>query len=144
MSKSRKYINGVMSNIKFLKSKYENSKEDIIRLTNQAEYERTIKHYNNLIEQLLEELLALPIGYRYTGKFYLKKPYVLPVVFTEHYGTVYRREDLVSWQIESGVETKDYSYHRTIFKKPEEGIELKIEDAEPIYDRNLTTVLSEV
>ena len=133
MSKSRKYINSIMSNIQFLKFKYENAQEDIIRMTSQAEYERTIKHYDLLIEKLSEELLALPIGYRYTGRFYLKKPYSIPVIFEEHYGVIYMREDLVSWQIESGVEPPNYSYHRTIFKKPEEGFELKREDSEPVY-----------
>lgn len=64
-------------------------------------------------------------------------------MFEEHYGSVYMREDLVFWQNESRVEPKDYSYHRTIFKKPEEGIELRREDAEPIYDRHLNMALSE-
>lgn len=135
MIKSRKYIDSVISNIKFIKSKYENSKNDIIRLTDQKGYENTIDHYNFLIAKLSEELQSLPIGYRYTGKFYFKKPYTIPVVFQECDGSVYLREDLISWQIESGVEPKDYSYHRTIFKAPKEGLEfeLKREDAEPVY-----------
>ena len=43
------------------------------------------------------------------------------------------REDLVSWQIEEGLERPDCSYHRNIYKLPQEGAELKREDAEPIY-----------
>lgn len=139
MSKSRKYINSVISNIQFLKHKYENVKEDIIRVTSQIEYQRTIEHYDTLIAKLSDELLSLPIGYRYTGRFYIKKPYSIPIVFEEHYGTVYLREDLVSWQIDSGVEPKDYYYHRTILKKPKEGFELKREDAEPVYAKVLET-----
>ena len=144
MSKSRKHTNAVISNIKFLKYKYENAKSDIIRLTSRAEYEETIKHYDSLIEQLSKELFSLPIGYRYIGKFYLKKPYTFPAVFEEHYGAIYMREDLISWQIESGVEPPNYSYHRTIFKKPEEGFDFKREDAEPVYARDLKKVLSTV
>ena len=137
MSKSRKYINNMISNIQFLKHKYENVKDDVIRVTSQMEYQRTIEHYDTLIASLSDELLSLPIGYRFTGRFYIKKPYSIPTVFEEHYGVVYLREDLVSWQIESGVEPKDYSYHRTIFKKPEEGFELKREDADPVYVKTL-------
>ncbi len=127
MSKSRKYVNSMLSSIQFLKAKYENIKNDIVSLTSLAEYEQTIKHYDTLKLKLSAELLSLPVGYRYTGKFYIKKPYVLPVAF---------REDLVSWLIESGVEPNDYSYHRTLFKVPKEGseFELKREDAEPVYN----------
>ena len=43
------------------------------------------------------------------------------------------REDLVSWQIEDGLERPDPSYHRNIYKEPRDGFELKREDAEPVY-----------
>lgn len=135
MSTSRKYVNSMLSSVQFLKAKYENMKNDIVSLTSQAEYEQTIQHYDTLQLKLSAELLSLPVGYRYTGSFYIKKPYVLPVAFAEHYGTIFMREDLVSWLIESGVEPNDYSYHRTLFKVPKEGseFELKREDAEPVY-----------
>ena len=133
--KSRKYVNSLLSSIESLKYKYENAKDDIVRLTSQVEYEQTIKHYDILMAKLSDELRSLPIGYRYTGKFYLKKPYVIPTVFEEHHGVIFMREDLISWQIESGVEPKIYSYIRTIFKEPKEdaAFELKREDAEPVY-----------
>lgn len=134
-----------MSNIKFVKSKYENSKKDIIRLTDQTEYATIINHYDYLITKLSEELQSLPIGYRYTGKFYLKKPYTLPTVFEEYDGSVYLREDLISWQIDSGLDYKDYSYHRIVFKVPKEGseFELKREDAEPVYAKDFQPVTTD-
>jgi hypothetical protein len=99
----------------------------------QQEYERTIQHYDKLIEKLTEELLSLPIGYRYKGVFYIKNSYTLPATFEKCEGVVYLREDLVSWQIEEGVEKPDSGYHRNIFKYPTDGAELKREDAEPVY-----------
>ena len=43
------------------------------------------------------------------------------------------REDLVSWQIEKGPERLNRSYHRNIYKEPQEGCELKRTDAEPVF-----------
>ena len=134
----------MISNIKFLKHKYENSKNDIIRLTSHTEYEQTIKHYDAIIEKLSTELIALPIGYRYIGIFYIKNSYTVPAKFERHDGVVYLREDLVSWQIEKGLNRPDYGYHRNIFKNPTDGAELKREDAEPVYEPNHNKIVSTV
>ncbi len=130
---SRKYLYSTILNIESLKRKYEYSSKDIIRATNLDEYEQTIKHYDKLIANLNTELLLLPIGYRYAGIFYIKNTYNVPTTFEKHEGAVYMREDLVSWQIESGLERPDCSYHRNIYKEPKEGCELKREDAEPVF-----------
>ncbi len=138
MSKSRRFVSDLLSSIKFLKNKYEYAQKEIIRLMSQDEYEQTIKHYDKLIERLNDELLSLPIGYRYKGVFYIKNTYTIPITFEKHEGVIYMREDLVSWQIEQGLERPDYGYHRNIFKQPSIGSELTREDAEPIY-AELTT-----
>ena len=130
---SRKYLYSTILNIESLKRKYEYAAKDIIRATSQNEYEQTIKHYDKLIVSLNKELLLMPIGYRYTGVFYIKNSYNIPATFEKHEGMVFLREDLVSWQIESGLERPDFSYHRNIYKEPKEGCELKREDAEPVY-----------
>ncbi len=133
MSKSRKYIADLLSSVKFQKNKYEYIQKEITRLMGQQEYERTIQHYDKLIAKLNEELLSLPIGYRYKGVFYIKDSYTLPATFEKCEGVVYLREDLVSWQIEEGLKRADPGYHRNIFKHPTDGAELKREDAEPVY-----------
>lgn len=130
---SRKYLYSTILNIESLKRKYEYAAKDIIRATSQNEYEQTIKHYDKLIVSLNKELLLLPIGYRYTGVFYIKNSYNIPATFEKHDGVVFLREDLVSWQIESGLERPDFSYHRNIYKEPKEGSELQREDAKPVY-----------
>ena len=133
MNKSRKHVKNLLSSVQSLKNKYENNKDDIVQLTSHDEYEQTTKHFDNLISKLSNEVQSLPIGYRYTGIFYLKKPYVLPVTFEKYSGVIFMREDLISWQIESGMERQDYSYHQHIFKEPSTDSELTKEDAEPVY-----------
>ena len=134
MIKSIKYINSLMCNVKSLKSKYEDLKKEIIGLTSQQEYEQTLQHYDKLITKFKDELLTLPIGYRYTGVFYIKNSLTIPAVFEKYDGVVYLREDLISWQIEKGLERPDYGYHRNIFKEPMAGAELRRADAVPIYE----------
>lgn len=115
---NRKYIYSTILNMESLKRKYEYAAKDIIRVTSQDEYEQTIKHYDKLITNLNKELLLLPIGYRYTGVFYIKNSYNIPATFEKHEGVVFMREDLVSWQIEEGLEFQDLSYHRNLYKNP--------------------------
>lgn len=130
---SRKYIYNTILNIESLKRKYVYTAKHIIRATSQSEYEQTIKHYDKLIENLKKELFLLPIGYRYTGVFYIKNSYNIPTIFTKCDGIVFMREDLISWQIEKGTKRPDPSYHRNIYKKPLDGCELTREDADPVY-----------
>jgi len=130
---SRKYLYSTILSIGSLKNKYEYAEKDIKRATSQDEYEQTIKHYDKLIANLTKELMSLPMGYRYTGIFYIKNSYNIPATFIKHEGVVFMREDLVSWQIEKGLERPDPSYHRNIYKEPRDGAELKKEDAKPVY-----------
>ena len=136
---NRKHIYSTILNIESLKRKYEYAAKDIIRATSQDEYEQTIKHYDKLIANLNKELLLLPIGYRYNGVFYIKNSYNIPATFERHEGVVFMREDLVSWQIEEGLERQDLSYRRNIYKQPYEGGELRREDAEPVYAEIIKT-----
>ncbi len=133
LMQSRKYVYSIISSMEFLKSRYESASKDIQRATSKDEYDQTIKHLDKLVANLNKELISLPIGYRYTGIFYIKNSYNISAAFEKHDGVVFMREDLVSWQIEKGTERPDPSYHRNIYKEPNEGYELKREDAEPVY-----------
>jgi hypothetical protein len=106
--------------------------KDIISLSNQAEYNLAVEHYDNLIIALKKHIQTLPIGYRYTGIYYLKKPYTMPPEFEEGSGSLYMKENLVSWQIETDPGVHDSPYYRAVFKKPY-GAQLTKEDAEPVY-----------
>ena len=132
MQKSRTNSINLLTTIKYSKDRYVYMEKDIISLSNQAEYNRVVEHYDNLIMALTKHIQALPIGYRYTGIYYLKKPYTMPAEFEEGSGSLYMKENLVSWQIEKEPGVCDYAYYRAVFKKPY-GAQLRKEDAEPVY-----------
>ena len=133
-NKSRKHVLNLLSNVKALKTKYEHLYQDLEYLISPQEYQQSIKIYDRIIEQVSEKLKALPVGFRYKGAFYLKNSYKFPATFEQHNGAVYMREDLISWQIEQGLERPDCSYHRNIYKEPQDGTELRKKDAEPVYN----------
>lgn len=133
MQKSRNSVKNLLSSIKYHKEKYVYFKKDIISLSTQAEYDRTVEHYDQLIDTLKKEMQMLPIGYRYTGMYYIKKPYTIPAEFEEGHGSLFMRENLVSWQIEKEPGVLEYPYYRAVFKQPN-GAYLTKEDAEPIYN----------
>ena len=63
---------------------------------------------------------------------YLKKPYTIPAEFEKCKGSLYMRENLVSWQIEKEDGKLDYTYYRAVYKKPH-GELIKREEAKPVY-----------
>lgn len=132
MEKSRSDFTSLRASIEYNKDKYVFLKDKIISLSTQSEYDRTIKHYDDLIEALEKEIKTLPIGYRYTGTYYIKKPYIIPAEFEEHKGSIFMKENLVSWQIEKEPGVLEYPYYRAVFKKPF-GDYLTKEDGKPVY-----------
>jgi hypothetical protein len=137
MSNDRKNAERVLSDLKSLKERYKYLEKEVIDLSSETEYEQTIHYYDKLIINITNKLLSFPIGYRYIGAFYLKKPNIIPSEFEKHEGAVFMREDLVSWLIEKGLESPDPSYHRNVYKEPRDGAELKREDANPVYAKTL-------
>ena len=134
MKKTRSNFRNLLTSIKYIQEAYVSKGKDIMELSNQAEYDRTIKHYDDLITSLTKELQTLPIGYRYTGMYFLKKPYTMPPEFEERSGSLYMRENLVSWQIETEPGRCEYAYYRAVFKKPY-GEPITREDAKPVYQK---------
>ena len=131
MKKSRSYITRLLYNLKTLKSHYEGILKDIAETIN-IENLKLADPFLELIELLTKEQKSLPIGYRYTGPFYIKQG----EQFTKYDGVLFMRESLVSWIIEKGIGRNDPSYYRNIFKEPKEGCELKKEDAELVFEQN--------
>ncbi len=134
MQKTRADIINLLASIKHTKERYVYFAKEFILLSNEAEYNRTVEHYDHLILALTKEIQTLPIGYRYTGIYYLKKPYSMPAEFEEGSGSLYMKENLVSWQIEKEPGICDYAYYRAVFKKPN-GAQLTKEDAKPVYSK---------
>ena len=134
MKKTRTNLINLRTNVKYMKDAYASKEKDIIEFSEQAEYDRTIKHYDDLIASLTKEIQMLPIGYRYTGTYYLKKPYTMPPEFEEHIGSLFMRENLVSWQVEKEPGKYEYSYYRLVLKSPH-GEQITRADAKPVYER---------
>jgi hypothetical protein len=130
--KNRTELLSLIRSLEYIKERYVYIGKDIIPLSTQKKYDQVLEHYNQLIQTLTEELNALPIGYRYTGTYYLKKPYTIPAEFEKCKGSLYMRENLVSWQIEKEDGKLDYTYYRAVYKKPH-GELIKREEAKPVY-----------
>ena len=137
MEPNRKYIDNLLSKVTDLKQQYKYSEKDLIRLSSQIEYEQIIQHFEQLIAKLTKELMALPIGHRYSGTFYLKKPYSIPAVFEKYDGSLLMREGLISWQPEKGTQpASTNNYCRQAFKQPNNDSEITKADAVPVYATN--------
>lgn len=131
MKKNRAYITRLLYNLKTLKSSYEDILKDISQIIDIENLKR-LDPFFDLLEILKKEQKSLPIGYRYTGPFYMKKL----DQFIKYDGVLFMREDLVSWTIEKGTNDYDPCYYRNIFREPKDGCELKREDAEPVFEKN--------
>ena len=136
MDQNRKQVDNLLSKITNLQQQCEYFEKDMIRLSSQSEYKQVVKYFEQLIAKLTKELLAMPIGYRYTGTFYLKKPYSFPVIFEKYEGTLFMRAGLVSWQTEPGSQPSNTNYYRQAFKQPTNDAEITRADTVPVYATN--------
>lgn len=133
MKKTHSNISELLTKIKKIKERTLSTEKELVSiLSNKAEYDQIIAHYDHVITDLEKELKNQPIGYRYTGDYYLKKPYVMPAEFIKGSGSLFMRENLSSWQVETEPGVCDYSYHRAVYKQLD-GPLLTREDAEPVY-----------
>ena len=127
-------MNELLYSVMHLKDRHVNLDEELIRLSGQGGYYNIIKYYGNTIDKLSDEINLLPTGYRYSGIFYIKKAYIYPVEFEKITGTIFMREDLVSWRLEDGGTIHSQVYFRAVFREPSFDSEIKKEDTSPVYD----------
>ncbi len=85
------------------------------------------------LERLEDRLAKLPLGHRYIGDYYLKKP-GYPVEFEKRSGAVFMREDLISWVEEDKGDDCMYSYLRNVYKAPDMDSPLVREDGKGVYE----------
>lgn len=131
----RKHVRETINNVKSLKDRHEYLEKELVRLEGQASFDAMGKFYDDALDKLSQELYSLPIGNRYTGIFYIKKPYTVPTEYIKIEGSAFLREDLVRWQIEN-LEKYRGSYFRAIYKNPNDKKESEItrEDGGLVYD----------
>lgn len=117
-----------------LKNKHEYLQKEFISVSGQESYDLTMKYYDGLIGKLAQEIESLPIGYRFTGIFYVKISYRSTTELEEVEGSAFMREDLVSWMIEAGLSIHNQYYYRDIFIDRNLYSAIKREDATPVYE----------
>ena len=133
MPNSLKHLRETISSIKFLKDRNSALEKELIELLGQGSYEQIIKFYDNAITKLKIAASKLPIGHQYRGTFYIRKPYTIPAEFVEINGSIFMRENLVTWEIRDQG-NKSLGYRRAVFKKPEFNTEFVREDGEPVFE----------
>ena len=111
-------------------------KKDVsIRESSEKEYGKAIGYVKSIISKLENKCDKLPIGHRYTGTFYLKKPYTIPYEAIKIKGAAFLREDLVSWTIESNDEyAKNLGCFRSVYKDKKMNTTLQRDDGVAVFE----------
>ncbi|WP_203384427.1 hypothetical protein [Cysteiniphilum marinum] len=110
-------------------------KKAFIEHSSEDDFNNALDYVNKTIAKLEDKRQKLPIGHRYTGVFYLKKPYTVPSEAVKIKGSAFMREDLVSWTIESDDEyAKNVYYVREVYLDKEMTVRLTREDCEAVFE----------
>lgn len=111
------------------------NKKVIVSLVGQDQYDSLSSQFSEMFTKLTERIAQLPIGKRYTGTFYFKKPYTQNTVTIKIDGSAFMREDLVSWYIDPPHnENHDVSYLRTIYKDAVCSQAVTLDDAKYVFE----------
>ncbi|WP_203368834.1 hypothetical protein [Cysteiniphilum marinum] len=110
-------------------------KKTFIEHSSDNDFNNALDYVNKTIAKIEDKRQKLPIGHRYTGVFYLKKPYTIPSEAVKIKGSVFVREDLVMWTIESDDEyVKNVYYVREVYLNKEMTVRLKREDCVEVFE----------
>jgi hypothetical protein len=111
-------------------------KKTLIEQSSEDDFDNALDYVNKTIAVIEDKRQKLPIGHRYTGVFYLKKPYTITSEAVKIKGSAFMREDLVSWTIESDDEyVKNIYYVREVYLDKEMTKALKREDCKAVLDQ---------
>ena len=110
-------------------------KEAFVEYSSESELKKLIDYVNKTKAKIENKRQSLPIGHRFSGTFYLKKPYTVPSEAVKIKGSAFMPEHLVSWRIESDDEyAKNLWYVRDVFKDKAMKERVKREDGEPLFE----------
>ena len=109
-------------------------KKTFIEQSSEADFNNALDYVNKTIAKLEDKRQKLPIGHRYTGFFYLKKPYTIPSESVKIKGSAFVREDLIMWTIESDDEyVKNVYYVREVYLNKEMTVKLTRENCGEVF-----------
>ena len=110
-------------------------KKTFVEQSSEADFNKAFDYVNKTIAKLEDKRQKLPIGHRYTGVFYLKKPYTIPSEAVKIKGSAFVREDLVMWTIESDDEYAESVYYvREVYLSKEMTVKLTREDCGAVFE----------
>jgi len=141
MLKNRKSIKDVIYHLRSILNRHRDLKTVLAPLEGETNYQQSLDFYTRSIAKLTAELDKLPIGYKYTGTFYIKKPYTVPTEYEKIVGEAFMREDLVSWTIFNEERACDI-YKREIFKEPNYNSKIEREEAELVFSNATAKVIN--
>lgn len=118
MDSSRKYMRDVLYSANYLKERNDNLQKEFASVLGEEKFLDISRYYDLLIKGIQQKITAMPIGFRYTGVFYLKKSHVTEIEFERYDGVLFMREDLISWKIESGGTGNESFYLRSVYREP--------------------------
>ena len=135
MPSKRKNIKANIDVLHRIISNFEYIKDSFIEYSTDKEYNKVLDYVNKMVTKLEDKRQKLPIGHRYTGTFYLKKPYTMPSEAVKIKGSAFMPEHLVSWKIESKDEyAKNLWYVRDVYKDETMKERVKREDGVEVFE----------
>ena len=110
-------------------------KDAFVEYSSESELKKLVDYVNKTKVKIKKKRQRLPIGHRFTGTFYLKKPYTMPSEAVKIKGSAFMPEHLVSWKIESKDEyAKNLWYMRDVYKDKAMKERVKREDGEAVFE----------
>ena len=135
MPSKRKNIKANIDVLHRIISNFEYIKDSLIEYSTDKDYNKALDYVNKMLTKLEDKRQKLPIGHRYTGMFYLKKPYTVPSESVKIKGTAFMREDLVMWTIESDDEyAQNLYYVRDVYRDKKMTVKLSREDGKAVFN----------
>ena len=119
--------------IEYLKRTFQYNKDIFVENQGEDLYNKQIGFLDDTIEKLSEIIEKIPVGHRYEGTYYVRVPYTNPPESEKVTGTAFLREDLVSWERETGAGEFE-GLKRDIYKDPEMLIPIKRDEGRPVYE----------
>ena len=113
------------------------NKATLLSVGSAAEYARSAAYLQRAQAVLTERIKALPVGVRYSGVFFIRRPFSSPSEIVRIEGSAFMAEDLNTSVIENHpCSPKDY-HHGQIFKDPALRIPIGRGEATLVYDPSL-------
>ena len=110
-------------------------KDAFVEYSSESEIKKLVDYVNKTKAKIEKKRQSLPIGHRFNGTFYLKKPYTVPSESVKIKGSAFMPEHLVSWKIESDDEyARNLWYVRDIFKDKGMKERVKREDGKSVFE----------